>query len=174
MKKYILSFITIFLFSYSSFAQNEKYVDSNYVKDGKIFFSDIEKVDSVKATDLYSRAKNWLAHEYNSAKAVIQVDDKDGGQIVSKGIMVVIPKGFLAEPTKIEHIVSIFVKDGKYKVEISEFRITQIGSAFGFNAPLESWSALNKRKLTIAVQEETIEMLESLKKTMNSPLTSDF
>ena len=46
-----------------------------------ITYSEVVKVDGNK-DELYSRAREWFAKTYNSAKNVIQMDDKD--KIVGK------------------------------------------------------------------------------------------
>lgn len=151
------------------------------VKDGKIVYSGVITVDStVKAGELYSRAKNFLAHEYKSAKAVIQVDDKDGGQIVGKGNFIIEDQFFLSvTENRIDHTVSIFVKDGKYKYEISDFYVNIPASKYysGGNFSLESYLG-SKRKIQIKILKNTntevLSIIEDLKKAMNNPINTDF
>ena len=81
-----------------------------------ITYSEVVKVDGNK-DELYSRAREWFAKTYNSAQSVIQMDTKD--KIVGKALMQVYYKG--GDFGYINYTVSIYLKDGKYKYEITDF-----------------------------------------------------
>ena len=67
--------------------------------------------------ELYSRAREWFAKTYKSAQNVIQMDTKD--KIVGKALMQVYYKG--GDYGYINYTISIYLKDGKYKYEITDF-----------------------------------------------------
>lgn len=89
---FILTIFTVNLFSQvnfvpidtvKSFQENIFPIDN---RTGEITYSEIIKVDSVKSQELYIRAKVWFVHSFVSAKNVIQLDDKESGKIIGKGL----------------------------------------------------------------------------------------
>ena len=174
--KQVTVLLALVILSITSFSQ-----DIVPVKDGNIIYSGVVTIDSAKAGDLYSRAKNFLAHEYKSSKAVIQVDDKDGGQIVGKGnFSVIINVGFgIKADYVVDHTISIFVKDGKYKYEISELVFNYPLSKYSqaSEVPLEQYLGSSKKRDIQTLDESNkkiISLIEDLKKGMSTPLTSNF
>lgn len=81
------------------------------VVDGKVLYTGIIKADSVSKTELYNRAKTFFVKSYKSANDVIQLDDKESGQLVIKGI-------FKVSSLSIRHTFSVGVKEGKYRYEL--------------------------------------------------------
>ena len=80
-----------------------------------------EKIDSIPKTkdQIYSDTKVFIAEQWNSAKDVIQSDDKEGGIIVLKGLS----QKNLAYATvtynyTYSYIVKFMSKDGKVKIVI--------------------------------------------------------
>ena len=87
----------------------------------KAYYTGIVKADSISKADLYSRAKSWIASSYNSPKSVIQMEDKDAGEIVANGNFPSheMPLGLGVHATMyVKHKLTVYVKDGKYKWEI--------------------------------------------------------
>jgi hypothetical protein len=171
--------LLIILLSFISITGFSQKLDSIPMKDGKVFYSEVVKVDSATSSELYSRAKNFLAHEYKSAKAVIQVDDKDGGQIVGKGNYNISFTFMLVNCSQlVHHTLSIFVKDGKYKYEISEFIVDVPRSSFESAKiiPIEEFGATKKVRAKALDSNDSIvkDIVKDLKIAMGKPLTSDF
>ena len=105
----ILSFI-----SFTCFAQTDTIIS----------YSAVVKVDSnLKATELYTRARAWLAESYRDSKAVLEVEDKENGQLIGKGSMKYAATYFYGSNIGgiIRYHIKIFVKDGRYKYEFSNF-----------------------------------------------------
>lgn len=90
-----------------------------------IEFSAIVKVDStLKADELYRRAKRWFGDYFKSGKDVIQIDDKDNYEIVGKGWMpapVEAIGGAIQNSGKIWFKVNIYCKQGRYRYVINDF-----------------------------------------------------
>ena len=87
-------------------------------------YTEVVQVDSVSQNELYNRAKLWFATAYNSANDVLQIDNKEEGEIIGKAIMKYNPNVFMGmEQTKgsIKYTIKIFVKEGRYKYEITDF-----------------------------------------------------
>lgn len=127
MNKLNALFLSLFLSS-PIFAQNYKTLTTIKDQDvtfpmsdgGKIFYQRIESLDSTFTSDqLYSKSKLFISESYKSSNDVIQLDDKANGIIVVKGIY---HWKYGNVDVTIYHTLKIFTKNGKYKIEISDFR----------------------------------------------------
>jgi hypothetical protein len=112
MKRTLFLLLALPLFSYSQ-------------KDSIVTYTDVVKVDNVSKDELYMRARAWLADAFNSSKEVLQVQDKETGELIGKGTMETsIPwKNFLYKgnfPVISRFKFSIWVKENKYKYEITD------------------------------------------------------
>jgi hypothetical protein len=82
-----------------------------------IEFTELVTVDSSLTQEiLHYKAKEWFAQSFRSANDVIQMDDKDAGIIIGKGL-------FSTRYTvgDIHFTMKVQVKDGRYKYWISNF-----------------------------------------------------
>jgi len=80
--------------------------------------------DSVLEQELYMRAVNCFAIVYRNANAVIQLKDESSGQVMGRGSFQYLPKVFTGSScTKgyVDYLISIYVKDGRYKYEVTQF-----------------------------------------------------
>lgn len=94
---------------------------------GKITYTDVVYVDdNANKSELYSRAREWFAKTYNSSNNVIQMEDKESGKIVGKALLQVYNKawGMKGEAGYINYTISIYMKDSRYKYEITNFHHT--------------------------------------------------
>jgi len=85
--------------------------------------SKVVKVDSVSKNELYLRAKLWVATKYNSAKNVIQLDDKENCILVIKAqFPVTASAGLMSrmEEGNVNYTFTIECKDSRYKYTIDE------------------------------------------------------
>ncbi len=122
MKKTMLSVLIITILSLSAYCQEP------------LSYSEVVKTDSIPQSELYNRAKIWFSTTYVDSKSVIQLDDKDNGQIVAKAKMVYNPKVFTGSSQTegyINYTIKVFVKEGRYKYEISDFFHDPKGCEFG-------------------------------------------
>lgn len=122
MKKLILLFLII---PSVTFGQNT--TDSIFpLKEGVVNYTEVVKIDSTTKNELYINAKKWIANNYKSANDVIQLDDKEAGEIIAKGYfeMKFVKSGLMMEYVyiKIYHTIKITMKDGKYKYEVTDFK----------------------------------------------------
>lgn len=118
MKK-VLLLAVMAVFSISSlFSQNVILpVDDST---GEIIFSDVVKVDSVSSSELYTRARQWVAVNFVSAKDVIQMDDKQSGTFIVKAMTDVRTTFMVKSPCGVvTYTLTINVKDGRYKYSFS-------------------------------------------------------
>lgn len=90
----------------------------------KLNYTKVIQVDGVSKDELYTRAINWFTNSFRNANNVIQINDKQNGQITAKAHFVYNPNFFVGSgPVKgyIRYTLSIYVKDGRYKYEITDF-----------------------------------------------------
>lgn len=109
-----LLFFLLLISSNSVFSQNV--VLPRNKETNMIEYTELVKVDSmISQNDLYLKAKEWMARTFNSAKEVIQMDDKDAGIIIGKG-------NFLeGKACRINFTLKIQVKNGRFKYWFSDF-----------------------------------------------------
>jgi hypothetical protein len=86
----------------------------------------IEKTDSVSKSkgEIYSATKAFIARSWNSSQDVIQNDDREGGIIILKGIIIeeVYANKISPDPTKYvySYTFRFLMKDNKYKVVVED------------------------------------------------------
>jgi hypothetical protein len=92
----------------------------------KITYSEVVYLDSLaNKQELFSRAREWFAKAYKSSTNVIQMEDKESGKIIGKALMQVYYKEF--PYGYINYTISIYLKDGRYKYEFTDFHHTGQG-----------------------------------------------
>lgn len=88
-------------------------------------FTEIINVDSNISKDiLYTNARLWFMNTFKDSKSVLEVDDRVNYTIAGKGNFNYEPRVFSgSEGTRgyISFSVYIFIKNGKYKYEITNF-----------------------------------------------------
>lgn len=146
----------------------------------KISYTEVVTVDSASPADLYSRAREWFAKTYKSSKNVLQMDDKDAGKLVGNALLQVYYKALGAQHDggNINYTISIYLKDGRYKYEITDMYhtgpITSAGKQKDYG-PLElfvndqrTYPFMSKK----AVQKISNSYLAQVDEYMNSLISS--
>lgn len=90
----------------------------------KLKYTNVIHIEGASKDELFNRAYNWFVNSYRSANNVIQINDKQNGQITAKSLFNYNPNFFVGSgPVKgyIRYTVSIYVKDGRFKYEITDF-----------------------------------------------------
>jgi len=110
MKKLIFTIAIILLVHYS-YSQNS------------ISFSKVIQADSIGKTNLFIAVNDWFATNYNSAKDVIQMADKEAGIITGVGTFSYSfgKLSYLCFEGKLQYTIKIEVKDNRYRVELTNF-----------------------------------------------------
>ncbi len=100
-------------------------------KTGKVAYQEVVNVniDKNSKTDLYLKGKEWIATTFKSANDVIQMDDKEGGIIIGKGVIKIDPTCEVCGASGIHKTQSGFIeftfkiefKDGRYRYEFTNF-----------------------------------------------------
>lgn len=117
----ICNFSIYFILLYFFIAGAVKFpVDSST---GKVSYTEIVIVDSSLTKEiLYKNAREWAAKAFVSVQNVIQMDDKEGGTLILKGLIktgicnvaVIGPSDYVA------FTMSIYTKNGRYKYLIAD------------------------------------------------------
>lgn len=97
----------------------QKYVNNNYPNPFQI-----ERIDTASGlkNDLFIKSNEWLAKTLNSAKDVIQMQDKEAGKLIAKGIMKSQQSPGLGSANfYINYTLTIDTKDRKYRIILSDF-----------------------------------------------------
>ena len=133
---------------------------------GKYQFTEVLQVEGVPAAELYSRAKAWGAVAYRSMKDVEQLDDKDAGRLILKGMFTArlgsnSAWGFGTD-VDVNHTLTIEVKDGRYRYLLTDFSIS--GNALEIQTKTKSVRRFIERTTVIAEG-----MVADLKASMSKP-----
>lgn len=111
-------------YSFGQRKKDEKIVLPTDSSTNLITFQEVIKVEGVSKDELYLRAREWFARTFVSSQEVIQMDDKQGGKIIGKGVSSG-SYSIMLSPILyyLNYTVSVTVKDGRYRYEISPFTI---------------------------------------------------
>ena len=114
-------------------SQLQYFLDEEVVKDG---------VNNVDKDQLYNLAMRWVVKTFNSANDVVQLSDKDSGNIIVKGNLTTSDlypdqDEYLLDPDfkdstkyldiRIPITLDIKTKDGRYKYKITAYQRTESG-----------------------------------------------
>src|SRR5579862_4414223 len=105
--------------------------------DGKAVY---EQIDSVTASknELFIRSKIWLVNTFKSSKDVIQLDDKESGKLMGKGMsMFAVEYGFnkMLISGAIYYTIQIDCRDNNARIKIYDI---QQGNEQGVSIPVEA------------------------------------
>lgn len=108
-----------------------------------IEFKGIIKVDSSKGTvtkdELFDRASQWVAMNYNSANNVTQYSDKSAGTLIVKAVFDYLQFGVLAEQTHyVNYTLKLSFKDNRVKYEVVDFYDKQMYGEVTMQVPVPS------------------------------------
>ena len=153
MKNLITIIVLIFIVTINTFAQIEN-------------VEEVVTVEGIDKDNLFNRADNFFVTAYKSANAVIQSKDISTGKIIGKGV-IVIPA--MWGEYQVDHTVSIYVKDGRYKYTISVSRVKIVYGkgikTFSPNDYPKSWAG--KKKFYAKMDVKLIALQASIKNTLN-------
>jgi Domain of unknown function (DUF4468) with TBP-like fold len=126
------------------------------IVEGKVVYGQIDSVAATK-DELFIRAKVWLVNTFKSAKAVIQLDDKEAGKLMGKGVDTYSFKygiNYMDISGGIYYTIQIDCKDNKARIRI--FNIEQ-GNTEGVSLPIETseyWPKKSKPKVEAIVNHQ--------------------
>ncbi|MDF2188318.1 DUF4468 domain-containing protein [Paraflavitalea sp. CAU 1676] len=120
------------LFPFITAAQN---------KDSVVTYTGVVNIESVKKEELYIRARQWFNRSFKDSRSIIRVSDKETGEILAKGVVQSYHwyKAFGKEskiPISYNFDISIYLKEGKYKYEFTNFIEKEDPASFKYSGPL--------------------------------------
>jgi hypothetical protein len=86
-----------------------------------ITYSEVVETPGVNKNELYVRANTWFTRTFKSAKSVLELQDKEAGKLIGKGllsVMVKVPIVGATDAGTVATTITILCKDGKYKYVI--------------------------------------------------------
>ena len=128
--------------------------------------SQVLSVDSVKGDILYSRAMQWVALNYKSAKDVIQYSSPIDRKVIVKGAF---PVFIFMKEGWIDHTLTIEFKDGRYRYQFTNLSYYSTGSG---QMPLEG-KMIAKKKVLSLTNDRIIEAVEGLHAYIRSSAQQD-
>ena len=163
MKKVIIIAVLLPLFAFAQKNVSEKIFPE---VNGEINYTEVVKVDStIKKDELYVNAKAWFVGTYKSANDVLQMQDKEAGVLIGKGIFEIPYKLFVGSTrVSVNHTIKVYVKDGKYKYEITDLEGKQL-TTYG-------WKSFDINKAKNDINKKILSIISSLKTAMQKPITS--
>jgi hypothetical protein len=95
---------------------------------GNVTFTRVIEVPGVSKDDLYTRVLSYFTYNYNRGDDIVQIQDKEQGLIVGKGIYseVHVGRSIATTTVDVSHILRVDIKDGRLRAMISltEYRNT--------------------------------------------------
>jgi hypothetical protein len=106
--------------------------DINSVK--PITYTAVVYVDStISKEELFIRARSWFTSAFKDSKAVLEVQDKESGELIGKGNFhfSASKMSYMYYSGRIEFSIKVLLKDGRYKYEISDFYHNGANTSYG-------------------------------------------
>jgi len=154
--------------------------------------SEVIEVENSTSNELYLRGRQWFISSFNDSNSVIQLDDPEKGIIIGKGHFSYEPTIFSGSDLtrgKVNFIISLEFKDGRYRYTIKDFtHFGKIGTdtdfgtitqdiEFPYGKSLEGgqkWKSKIWKDIKIQVSDNSNKIINSLKESMIvSSITSD-
>jgi hypothetical protein len=145
------------------------------LKDGKVFYERIDSMPNASKLDLYNKAKIWFVNTFNSAKAVIQMDDKDAGTLMGKGLTGFDAGNLMTGPIKqyINYTININLKDNKYRMQIYDIYVSD-GNATAYTPEqLLKYPKMNKKKIE-RIDNNVQDLIAGFKAAINKKSEDNF
>lgn len=133
------------------------------MKDGKVIYEMIDSSVTGTPQQLQVKAKMWMANTFNDSKAVIEVDDKDAGEVVGKGNAA---WGSLPPYTGY-FTIRISCKENKYRCQIYDLFLK--GGTEGDRRSVERWidrPTIGTKKHLGIFDKKMLSLLDDLKIAM--------
>ena len=178
-KTYILIFV---LFITTQIFAQDQLLNILPLKDGKVTYSGVVQMLGVSKDEIYKRVKLWFLDNYNSSKDVIQIDDKENGEVIGKGCFKALWKArfYTAQSVNVWKTIKIQIKDDRFKYEISNFKMrnyylfSQNASLTDVGIPLEEWNRghdANNKKFYPVINNQIIAIIKSLQDAIERNLS---
>ena len=197
MKKTLLLTIFCLGITLSLSAQKSETTLELPLKDDVIFFENVVQVDSTfSKKQLFAKGREWFVNYYKSANDVLQMDDKEEGVLIGKGLHKYnFFNGINSSSIALYFTVNLTVKDGKYRYQIYNFNgmntnrsaldalsstpsgptVSEVNFDTEYkNLLTEKSRAKYRTKLLSGLQNEVLLIVTSLEKAMKGKSKSEF
>ena len=183
MKKIYILFLVLFISNW--ILAQDKLLGILPLKDGKVTYTDVVQLQGVSKDEMYKRAKHWFIDSFNSGKDVIQFEDKENGEVISKGCFKTIwmTNFYSSQSINVWKTIKIQIKDDRYRYEITDFRMrnyylpSQNASITDVGIPLEEWNkghdSSNKRFYP-KINTQLTSLIKSLEVAMKSNISDSW
>lgn len=169
-------FILIFSFILSNGINGqETYLDVFPQQNGKVTYSAVIQTEGFSKDELHKRAKRWVANNCET----IKIDDED--LIVCQGVFVMriyqIFGGY--DNLYVTQTMTIQLKDGRYKYEISDFRLKHYsvssGNSYFDDDPIEDYrKPICPNKQIKQIDTKVKDLIASLDQAMKTPIDDNW
>lgn len=160
----------------------------------RLEFEQVFQVDSTITKDeLFNRARSWFVDYYKDASEVLQVNDKESGELVGVAVYRYIPisgVGGVRINRIIDYRISVKIRNGKYKVRIYNLYNSKcfnvsftgvtgttyegIGDITKNHKENNQWlNAERYDEMVMSIQVYVQELYKSLSATMSKPMEKD-
>ncbi len=87
-------------------------------------YEKVIQAENLDKTSIYVALRAWFSETYNSAKSVIQMEDKDAGLIIGNATRKYNHGGlsYLCYEGYLKYTIKVQIKDGRYRAEITDIR----------------------------------------------------
>lgn len=153
----------------------------------RVTFTEVVQVEGVSAEELYSRGMQWFAESYKSSNEVLQMDDPYSGKLIGKAWSQLYIDGYLSMtvPIKMWYTIKVFLKDGRYKYDITDIEYEGEASKYNdwnpFKVPCENFLVGDgyykrngkPRRLSVSYSENTQAAVNSLVASLKLAMESN-
>ena len=91
-----------------------------------ITYDQVIRLDSISKDDLFNRGNHWLVDVFKDPNRVIQLKDKEGGQIIGKGNFPYMQtkkswSAWVNTEGVVNFTIKLYFKEGRYRYVITDF-----------------------------------------------------
>jgi hypothetical protein len=156
----------------------------------RVAYTGVVEVAGTSKAELYSRAREWFAASFVSAKAVLEMDDREAGKLVGNASsqFIVDFGGILGQsPITLWRRIRVEVKEGKYRYSLTDFATTSASGRQVDANNVETWfkpgaASFNKdgtpkrapASVISGVQKSALGQAASLKEAMTKGVGKDW
>ena len=168
LKKTLL--ILLLIFPIISFSQPQM-----PLKEGKVFYEEIDSLSNGIKADLYNKSKVWFVNTFKSAKAVLQMDDKEAGNIMGKGLTGLDIGNVMTGSLRsyINYTININLKDNKYRIQVYDIYVSNDNNTSYTPEYCLKYPKMNKKKLE-RIDSNVKDLIASFKAAIDKKQEDNF
>jgi hypothetical protein len=134
---------------------------------GKILYQAVVQAPGISQVELYRRARDWFVSRFPDYAHVVSVDDPAGGELAGT-YCALLQK--LTNSYEVWRTVRVYVKDGRYRYEVTDFGGRDIGNAYDPQIyRVEPTNPMNVRRYGAEVAKQAQADIASLQAAMRIP-----